>query len=79
MLILWPSPNAKNVLLPSPITRSVARFADLLFDVIAKSVQDTDLRNAVEAARTHLALLKEKSGNRVSEILASRRSEARPR
>jgi hypothetical protein len=38
-----------------------------LFDVIAKSVQDTDLRNAVESARTRLALLKEKSVSRVSE------------
>jgi hypothetical protein len=38
-----------------------------LFDGIARSVQDADLRNAVEAARSHLALLKEKAGSRILE------------
>jgi hypothetical protein len=53
------------------IARIAASKTDLvdtatLFDGIARSVQDADLRNAVEAARSHLALLK-KAGSRILE------------
>jgi len=38
-----------------------------LFDSVARNLEDVDLRNAVELARTHLALLKEKPMPRVTQ------------
>lgn len=38
-----------------------------LFDSVARNLEDVDLRNAVELARTHLALLKEKPVGRVTQ------------
>jgi hypothetical protein len=38
-----------------------------LFDSVARNLEDVDLRNAVELARTHLALLREKPPARVTQ------------
>lgn len=38
-----------------------------LFDSVVRNLEDVDLRNAVELARTHLALLKEKPMPRVTQ------------